>query len=175
METNSTSSVTTTSVGLRYGLLVGIVSIMFSFILFVTQADQSPVRWLGLAILIGGMVLAHNAYKAANHGFMNYSEGLGIGAVMSVVSGTLSTAFSFVYMKFIEPEYMTRLMESTRAKMEEKGGMSDEQIDQAVNMMQKFSSGGWMVLFGILGSLLFGFLIALVVSAITKKTKPEFE
>ena len=175
METNSTSPVTTSSVGLRYGLLVGVVSIIFSFILFVTQADQSPVRWLGLVILIGGMVLAHNAYKAANHGFMNYSEGLGIGAIMSIVSGTLSTAFSFIYMKFIEPEYMSRVMETTRTKMEEKGGMSDEQIDQAMVMMQKFSSGGWMILFGVLGSLLFGFLIALVVSAITKKSKPEFE
>ena len=53
--------------------------------------------------------------------------------------------------------------------------MSDEQIDQAVGMMQKFSSGGWMVLFGVLGSLLVGFLIALVVSAVTKNSKPEFE
>jgi len=174
METNSTS-VTTTAVGLRYGLLVGLVSIIFSFILFVTQADQSPVRWLGLIILIGGMVLAHNAYKQANNGYMSYAEGLGIGAFMSVISGVLSTAFSFVYMKFVDPEYMGRIMETTRASMEAKGNMTDEQIDQAMAMAQKFSSGGWMVLFGILGSLLFGFLIALLVSAITKNSKPEFE
>lgn len=174
METNATS-ITTTSVGVRYGLLTGLVSIIFSFILFVTHTDQSPVRWLGLAILVGGMVLAHNAYKQANGGFMNYSEGLGIGAFMSLVSGTLSTAFSYIYMTFVDPDYMARVMELTRTKMEEKGGMTDEQIDQAVHMMQKFSSGGWMVLFGVLGSLLFGFIIALVVSAITKNSKPEFE
>ena len=174
METNATS-VTTTSVGVRYGLLTGLVSIIFSFILFVTHTDQSPARWLGLVILIGGMVLAHNAYKQANGGFMSYSEGLGIGAFMSLISGTLSTAFSYVYMTFVDPDYMARVMEMTRAKMEDKGGMTDEQIDQAVQMMQKFSSGGWMLLFGILGSLLFGFLIALVVSAITKHSKPEFE
>jgi len=175
METNATQAVTTTSVGLRYGLLTGLVNIIFTFILFATQADQSPVRWLGLGILIGGMVMAHNAYKQANGGFMDYSEGLGIGASMSVISGVLSTAFSFVYMRFVDPEYMSRLIETTRAKMEAKGGMSDEQIDQAMRMMQKFSSGGWMVLFGVLGSLLFGFLIALVISAITKNSKPQFE
>ena len=174
MEVTSTP-VTTTSVGVRFGLLAGLVSIIFSFILFVTQNDQSPIRWLGLGILIGAMVMAHNAYKRAHNGFMNYSEGLGIGVIMGVVSGVLGTIFNFIYMKFIDPEYMSRLMETTRTKMEEKGGISDEQIDQAVSMMQKFSSGGWMVLFGVVVSLLSGFLIALVVSAITKNSKPEFE
>ena len=174
METTATSA-TTTSVGVRYGLLTGLVNIIFSFILFVTHADQSPVRWLGLGILVGGMVLAHMAYKQANGGFLNYSEGLGIGAMMSLISGTLSTAFSYVYMTFVDPDYMARVMETARTKMEEKGGLTDEQINQGIRMMQKFSSGGWMVLFGVLGSLLFGFLIALVVSAITKNSKPEFE
>ena len=174
MEASSTP-VTTTSVGVRFGLLTGLVSIIFSFILFITHADQSPVRWLGLAILVGAMVLAHNAYKKAHNGFMNYSEGLGIGAIMGGVSGVLSTIFNFLYMKFIDPEYMSRIMETTRTKMEEKGGMTDEQIDQAVSMVQKFSSGGWMVVFGVVGSVLFGFLIALVISAITKNSKPEFE
>ena len=107
MET-TTTPVTTTSVGVRYGLLTGLVSVIFSFILFVTHTDQSPVRWLGLIILVGGMVLAHNAYKQANGSFMNYSEGLGIGAFMSLISGTLSTAFSYVYMKFVDPDYMAR-------------------------------------------------------------------
>ena len=174
METNAIP-LTTTSVGLRYGLLTGLVSIIFSFILFVTHADQSPVRWLALGILVGAMVMAHNAFKQGNGGFMNYSQGLGIGAIMGGVSGVLSTAFNLLYMTFIDPEYMGRIMETTRAKMEEKGGMSDEQIDQAIKMVQKFSSGGWMVLFGVVGSVLFGFLIALVISAITKNSKPEFE
>ena len=174
MEINATP-VTTTSVGLRYGLLTGLVSIIFSFILFVTHADQSPVRWLALGILVGAMVMAHNAFKQGNGGFMNYSQGLGIGVIMGGISGVLSRAFNFLYMTFIDPEYMGRIMETTRAKMEEKGGMSDEQIDQAIKMVQKFSSGGWMVLFGVVGSVLFGFLIALVISAITKNSKPEFE
>lgn len=174
MET-TTIPVTSTSVGLRYGLLTGLVSVILSFILFVTHADQSPARWLGLVILIGAMVLAHKTYKQANEGFMSYAEGLGIGAFMSGVSGVISTAFSVAYMKFIDPEYMSRATETARANMEAKGGLTDEQIDQGVAMMQKFSTTGWMVLFGILGSVLGGLLIALIVSAFTKHSKPEFE
>ena len=174
MET-TTTPVTSTSVGLRYGLLTGRVSVILSFILFVTHADQSPARWLGLIILIGAMVLAHKTYKQANEGFMSYAEGLGIGAFMSGVSGVISTAFSVAYMKFIDPEYMSRATETARANLEAKGGLTDEQIEQGVAMMQKFSTTGWMVLFGILGSVLGGLLIALIVSAFTKHSKPEFE
>lgn len=175
MEPTGIASVTPTSVGLRYGLLMGLVNVIFSFILFVTHADQLPVRWLGLAIIVVGMVLAHNAYKQANSGFMNYSEGLGIGSLMSFVSGVLSTVFSYVYIKFVDPEYLSRLMESTRTKMEEKGGMTDEQIDQVLGAMQKYSAGAWGLFIGLFIALLIGFLIALVVSAITKHSKPEFE
>ena len=167
--------VSSTSVGLRYGLLAGLMSVILSFILFVTHADQSPARWLGLVILIGAMVLAHKTYKQANGGFMNYSEGLGIGAFMSGISGIISTAFSVLYMKFIDPGYMSQMAETARANMEAKGGMTDEQIDQGVAMMQKFSTTGWMVLFGVVGSVLGGLLIALIVSAFTKHSKPEFE
>ncbi|WP_210517663.1 DUF4199 domain-containing protein [Hymenobacter terricola] len=174
METNATP-VTTTAVSLRFGLLTGLVNIIFTFILFVTHTDQSPIRWLGLGILIGGMVMAHKTYMQANNGFMNYSEGLGIGTLLSLVSGVISTAFNFIYVKFVDPEYMSRAMDAARAKMEEKGGMTDEQIDQFLGAMQKYSSGGWGILIGIVVSLLFGFLIALVVSAITKNPKPEFE
>jgi hypothetical protein len=59
--------------------------------------------------------------------------------------------------------------------MEDKGTMSDAQIDQAMAMMEKFSSGMWMAVFGLLASLLMGLLVALVVSAFTKHAKPEFE
>jgi hypothetical protein len=175
MEPTTPNTGTTTSVALRYGLLTGLLGIIFSFVLFITNSDQSPVRWLGLVITVGGMVMAHTQFKQANNGFMEYSQGLGIGTLMGMVGGLLNTAFNYVYMTFIDPGYMGRVMDVTRAKMEEKGTMSDEQIDQAMTMMAKFSGGGWVLLFGALGSLLFAFIIALVVSAITKNSKPQFE
>ena len=175
METTTQTPVTTTAVAVRYGLLTGLVGIIFSFLLFMMQADQSPIRWLGLAITIGGMVLAHRQFKQSNGGFMEYSQCLGIGTLMGLVAGTVNTLFNYVYLTFIDTEYMGRAMDIARAKMEEKGNMTDEQIDQAMTWATKFSSGGWMLLFGILGSLIFAFLISLLVSAITKNSKPQFE
>ena len=175
MEPTTPTPVTTTSVALRYGLLTGLVGIIFSFFLFIAQADQSPVRWLGLVITVGGIVLAHKQFKQGNGGFMEYSEGLGIGTLLGLVAGTLNTLFNYVYLTFIDTEYMGRALDIARAKMEEKGEMTDEQIDQAMTWAAKFSGGSWMLLFGILGSLLFAFLLSLLISAITKHSKPQFE
>ena len=175
MEPTAQTPVTTTAVAVRYGLLTGLVGVIFSFFLFVAQADQSPVRWLGLGITVGGMVLAHKQFKQGNGGFMDYGQGLGIGTLMGLVAGTVNTLFNYVYLTFIDPAYMGRALDIARAKMEEKGEMTDEQIDQAMTWAAKFSSGSWMLLFGILGSLIFAFLLALVVSAITKHSKPQFE
>lgn len=176
MEPTPTSApVTTTAVGIRYGLLAGVASIIFSLLLFMTSADQSPVRWLGLAITIGAMVLAHNQFKQHNGGFMSYGQGLGIGTLLVVVSGVISTVFSYLYMTYMDPGYMGRIMEKTRLEMEAKGNMSDAQVDQAMAMAQKFSSGAWMLLFGILGSILIGFVISLIISAFTKHNRPEFD
>jgi cbb3-type cytochrome oxidase subunit 3 len=175
MKNTGTPSLTPTAVAVRYGLLTGLASIILSFVLFLTEADQTPIRWLGLLFLVGGMVWAHREFKRANGGFMEYSQGLTIGAVMGLVAGAMGTVFNYIYMTFIDADYTARMMEATRSKMEDQGNMSDAQIDQALAMMQKFSSGGWMLVFGLLGSLLFGFLIALVVSAFTKHARPEFE
>ena len=176
MEPTPTSApVTTTAVGTRYGLLAGVAGVIFSLLLFLTNTDQSPVRWLGLVITIGAMFLAHNQFKQSHGGYMSYGEGLGIGTILAGVSGVISTIFSYVYMTYMDPGYMGRTLEKARLDMEAKGNMSDAQIDQGMAMAEKFSGGVWMLVFGILGSLLFGFLIALVVSAFTKHNRPEFE
>ncbi|RYU78496.1 DUF4199 domain-containing protein [Hymenobacter persicinus] len=175
MENTSTPSVTTTSVALRYGLLTGLASIIFSFILMATgQETNVPLSMLGLVIWVVGVVMAHKFFKANNGGFMSYSQGLGIGTIISLVSGVMGAIFRYVYTEFIDSSSTQRAVEAMRAKLEA-DGMDDAQIDSAVAMSQKFSSGPMAIVFAILGSILIGFILSLIVSAVTKNTRPEFE
>jgi uncharacterized protein YjeT (DUF2065 family) len=174
METPATP-VTPASVGIRYGLLMGLASVIFSFLqLTFIEDPETPLRWIGVVILVIGIVLAHKQFKQQNQGFMSYGQGLAIGAITSAVSGVIGGVFTFTYFTFIDPSYMARVMELTRSRMEEKG-MPDAQIDQAMAWTEKFATGPISMVFAILGGLLMGFLVSLIISAFTKNPRPEFE
>ncbi|UOR06036.1 DUF4199 domain-containing protein [Hymenobacter aerilatus] len=175
MENTSTSSVTTTSVGVRYGILTGIASVIISLVLYATNLEQSPVRWISMLVLAGGIVLAHQLFKQHNNGFMSYGQGLGIGAVVGAVSGLISGVYTFIYSQFINPDFLSIALNKARADMEARGNLSDEQIEQGLQMSAKFMDGPFLYIGAILGTLFFAFLFALVISAFTKHKRPEFE
>ncbi|MBT9395548.1 DUF4199 domain-containing protein [Hymenobacter sp. NST-14] len=176
MENTVTPAVTPASVAIRYGLLVGIVTVIYSLILMATGLEQKPaLGFVTFAILIVGIVLAHKYFKQHNGGFMSYGQGLGIATIMGAVIGTLSSIFRYIYVNFVDAEYTQRAIEAARAKLEA-DGLSDEQIEQAMSISSKMLATGPMsIVFGILASAFFGFLLALVISAFTKNARPEFE
>ena len=174
MEINTTP-VSTTSVGLRYGLLTGLVSIIISFGLFATNQETSPLRYATFAVLIGGMVLAMISFKQNNQGFMSFGQGVGIGTVLSAVVGVLSGIFSYVYMNFIDTGVVGRMTEKIRADMEARGGMSDEQIDSAMALSGKMMNGPFMLAAALLSTVLIGVILAMIISAFIKHAQPEFE
>lgn len=177
MEHTSTSAVTPIAAGIRYGLLTGLVTIIYSFVLKAANLEQKPIMGLlTFAILVGGIVLAHKFYKQHNGGFMSYSQGLGIATVAGAVIGVLSGIFQYVYINFIDAEYVQRTLDATRAKMEADSNISEEQIEQAMKWTEKMMpTGPISIVWAILATAVFGFLLALIISAFTKHTRPEFE
>ena len=174
METNGTP-VTTTSVGLRYGLLAGLVGVIISFGQFAAHMENSPLKYLSYVVLAGGIVLAMRQFKASNYGFMSFGQGVGIGTLVSAVVGVISAVFAYAYFNIIDPEIVGRMVEKARADMEARGGASEEQIDQGIAMMSKFMNGPLMMVIVVLSSVLLGVLLSLVFSAFIKHSKPEFE
>lgn len=170
------TTVSTSSVAMRYGILTGLLTVIYTFLIFATgQFANQTLQWAGIIIPIGGIYLAHSAFKKINGGFMSYGEGLGIGTILSLVSGAISTLFNYVYKTFIDPDLQVRVLEAMRAQFEKKGGMSDAQIDQALSMTSRFSTGPIGLAIGLVGALILGVLISLIVAAFTKNPKPEFD
>ena len=167
--------VSTARIALKYGVLASVVIMVYTTIINV--AGQSQNKWLtslSFIFMIVGIVLAMQAFKEENKGFMSYGEGLGLGSLVSAIMGLLGSTFSVFYNKVIDPTILTQAMDTARSDMEAKG-MDDTQIDQAMAMTQKFMSPGVLFVFGVIGSLLVGFLLSLIISAIIRKDKPVFD
>ncbi|CAD5251423.1 MULTISPECIES: DUF4199 domain-containing protein [unclassified Imperialibacter] len=168
--------VTTRGVGMQYGVIVGIIMIIYGTLLQVSglaleYQSLSYINYIFLAVVI---YLAHKKFKEDGDGFMSYGQGLGIGFWISLIGGVISMVFSYIYMSFIDSTIMEQAMDKARYDMEEKG-MSDAQIDQAMSITEKFMTPEMIFVMGIIGTLIFGFILSLIVSAITKKTDPQLE
>ncbi|OKL39782.1 DUF4199 domain-containing protein [Pontibacter flavimaris] len=163
------------SVALKWGFIFALIGVIFTLVLMVTGLAEN--RWissLAYLILIGGIVMAMKNYKEENNGFMSYGQGLGIGSIVSVVYGLLSGISSWLYMEFVDPEYMTRIMEKQRVQMLQ-DGMTDEQIDAGMAIAENFQGPFTVILGSAVITLIFGFILSLIIAAVMKNSRPEFE
>ncbi|MBC3540755.1 DUF4199 domain-containing protein [Rufibacter sediminis] len=168
-------AVTPSSVGIRYGVITAFISIIFSLILYVTGLHTNKgLSYASMIIPIIGIVLAYNYFKKENGGFMSYGQGLGTGTIVTAVSGVLSGLFTYIYLKFVDPNVLEQIRNSSIEEMENKG-MSDEQIEQAVSMTEKFTTPEMMLVMGLIGAVILGFFLSLIIAAIMKRSRPEFE
>lgn len=166
---------TTTRTALKWGVIIGIISILYSTAIMVAGQIGNQALSYPIYVVIGvGIYLAMNEFKKENQGFMSYGQGLGLGTLMSAISGLISSFFSMAYMKFIDPTITDQIMKKAVEDMEKKG-IPDEQIDQAMEMSKIFMNPGAMFIFGLFGSILIGFILSLIIAAIVKKDKSVFE
>jgi hypothetical protein len=162
-------------VALRYGLLTGLVSVIYSLILFIAElSENTAFSSLTYVFLIVGIVLAHKHFKKENGDYLSYGQGLGLGSLLSMVVGLMSGIFMYIYIKFIDSSLLENIRDKQLAELE-KRNMSEEQIEQAMSITDKMMGPEMMVVFVIVGTLFAGFLLSLIISAITKHTRPEYE
>ncbi len=111
------------------------------------------------------MVFAHKAFKEGGDGFMSYGQGLGIGTLISLISGLLSSAFMFIYIKFVDDSMIAQIKEQQISGMEEEG-MSDAQIESAMEIASVFLTPGMIAIIGVVVFVFIGFVISLIVCSI---------
>ncbi|GAA4452669.1 hypothetical protein GCM10023189_16450 [Nibrella saemangeumensis] len=165
----------TARIALKWGLIIGIASILFSTVLYITeQVGNTALSLIAYVIIIVGLVMAMREYRSLNNDYMSYGEGLGIGALTAGVSGILSSLYGVLYTNVIDPEFQSRMEDQMRVLYEERG-MSDDQIDKAMEFANMFQSPGLLFVFGVLGTIFMGFIFSLVIAAILRRNRPVFE
>ena len=173
---NEQKTATWWSIGLKYGLITGLISAILSMVNFISGSFDKIwlMMALGLAIYIGAIVLAHREFKKANGGFMTYGQGLMVGTLTVFIAGIIGGIFSFIYIEYVDPSILDQ-MKDMQISMMEKFGVPDDQMDEAIAKIEKDTTSFNQLKSGLLNGIFSGLILSLIVSAFTKKTRPEFE
>lgn len=162
----------TARIALKWGAILGLALMLITLVMYLTDQTTNPLFSVLTALaMITCLVLAMRDFRSLNGGYMSYGEGLGVGSLLSAVAGLLSAAFITFYNVVIDPTVQQRAFEKARETMEAQGNLSDEQIDQAMEISQKFQSPGFTFIAGVLGTIIMGFLLSLIVAAFIRRNK----
>lgn len=131
--------VSSARIALKWGLIYGIIGIVYNTIAYNTGLWKSWLIGLlaMLVLLFGTLYLAFNEYKILNAGFMTFKEGLGLGLLTITTGAILSVLFDNFYRQYIDPSLLEQQIEMFTEQYESMG-LSETQIEEAVQKNGKF-------------------------------------
>lgn len=158
-----------------YALALTISQAVFNLVMYFLgyQTDKMEAgqyfQWL--ALIITGVVLwlGIRAVREESPGkSLTYGQGVGAGALISLYSSPMTAIYTYLHLKFINPDFF----EYQAALMHEKlvaKGLPDEKIEAFEAMSKKFSGPGISAFFTLFIVVIAGVLVSLIVAAILKR------
>jgi len=168
------SNLSTRTVGIRYGIIIGIISATYFLVLSLLGIDQSEgiLKWLTTLFAAVFVFLAHKYYKENGDGFMSYGQGVGISFWLALITELIGVATFYIYTKFVDSNFITTIRNREMEKMVEKG-ISQEQIDSTMVFVDKMMNPEVMSIFAFIVGLVTIVILGLVISYFTKKENQE--
>lgn len=168
-------------VGLKYGVICGLVYIIYTLIGIVTNiqaaASSSPMLGLGLGLLILAVTfyvifLGVKEFRDdVNGGGLTFGEAIKLALLIAVIAAVLTAVFNLFYQTLIDPDLMDRQLQEAIDGMEERG-MTDEQIEGAMRFTKVLSSPGLAAAITIAYTAFWGLIKGLIAGAILKREAP---
>ena len=160
---------------IKYGLITAIASFVYSIILYITHLYTNAwLPYVGLIIMLIGLTMGIRERRDKElNGYISYGGAFGTGMMISLVIALISIVTTFLMFSVIAPDEIGEMAKMQQQALEAKG-MSQDQIQQGMDIAKKFMTPTWFVIWGIVGILFFGCIINLILAAILKKDNPNF-
>ncbi|MAD98062.1 MAG: DUF4199 domain-containing protein [Flavobacteriaceae bacterium] len=160
---------------LNNGLYLGLTGVIVGLILYAT-GQSFELQWVsnvvGFVATIVFVVLGMRAFKANNGGFMSWGQGVKIGMGIVMISAVITVVYTILFTQVIEPDFQAQAMEIQKQAWVD-AGLTDEQIEQSMEMAEKFQGPGIAAAFILAISAFFGFIVSAITAAIMKKSEEE--
>ena len=160
---------------LNYGLILGVVGVIFGIMLFTMDAHTSQDTSntvISIALMVAITFWGIFNFRKANGGFLKLGQGVKLGAGIAVVAAVISVIYTMIMANVLDPDFAVKIAENQKAAQEAAGQLSAEQIQQAYDGTINFF---WITYPAILiFNVVVGLIVGLVGGLIFKKSKPEY-
>ncbi len=160
---------------LNYGLILGVVGVIFGIMLFTMDAHTSQDTSntvISIVLMVAITFWGIFNFRKANGGFLKLGQGVKLGAGIAVVAAVISVIYTMIMANVLDPDFAVKIAENQKAAQEAAGQLSAEQIQQAYDGTINFF---WITYPAILiFNVVFGLIVGLVGGLIFKKSKPEY-
>lgn len=164
---------------LQSGLIWGGVFAIIYLIFYIIGLSAFSSPWMSRLLFltsVGLMIYFGLELKKANGGYLSFGKCFGHLALTILIGTVVSFVFNFILFGFIDPEFMESMKQSVLDKAiidAEAGGAPSSTIEMMVSWIEwGFTPLGQFVY--TLGFVAGYLVVALIVSLIIKKNKPEF-
>jgi hypothetical protein len=139
---------------------------------FTNLRFENWFRWLSTIIMCIVIIAFCIQFGKQQTDGVTFGKIFGYGFKISLWVSVIVVLYSLLSVNVIFPEFIDQILVKTRTDLQAKGGMTDEQIDQAVSMTKKFMQPLPLSIFTFLATLFFGTVASLLGAAFTKKSEP---
>jgi len=168
MKPTSKSQLTKTII---YGTILGLVLVIYSFILHKTNLEKN--MWLSLfqnIFLIAAIILSIQCFRNRfNEGYISYGKALGTGVLTIIWASLIVAIYTYLFTKYIDPTAIENARELALKNIENSN--NEDQIELMSKIFNFIFSSSIMSVLTFIGNVFKGTIFSLIIAAFLKKEK----
>ncbi len=171
---NPTTNFIAWDVVLKQAFVLAAALIGYSALLYVLDVNTMStgvglVNFVVTIALCTGIALMTIRYHAAqNEGAIRFGRAFTVGLIVAVIGIFISGFWSYILVKFIDPDYLVRMKEQFLEQVGE--SIPADRMEEAVAGFDRMASLSGTAWWSAIAALIFGAISALIAAAIGKKS-----
>ena len=157
---------------LYYGIFTGLGLVVVSLIFYLLDLfGESWTSYFSYLILLAGIVISSLYYRNNRlNGLIAYGKSVSVGFLTGLFAAVITAIFTYIFLLYLGEDYISVMLEKAEENiLETNPDLSDEELDMALNMAEKFMKPLWMSIIAFFSSVFFSLIFALIASIFIKK------
>lgn len=156
---------------LTSGVIMGTIGIVYSLIMyFLDLTLNKSMGYIFIALTIFILFYFIKSYRDNYmHGQITYGQSVGAGVIIYLYYSIISAVFIYIMYTVIDPGLTKKMLAMVEETMTKTGRVPADQIDNMMAFQKKVMVPAIQAPLSIIGNMIFGTIIALVISIFLKK------